>query len=139
MALRTPLPLDFDHQPGFDILTKHKNAIRELYGFGEKSTAQITERYKLSKTTIYQILDYKHPERVRHTRTGRPKEPSDQRVNEIIEYLSESWEHRILNWTELRDHLKLTVLQRPSQLDLSREDIDDAPHARNPTLPLRKF
>jgi hypothetical protein len=60
-------------------------------------------QYKLSKSSINHVL-----ERVLPTRTGGPKELSDQRVDKIIEYLSESWEHRVLNCTELRDHLKLT-------------------------------
>jgi hypothetical protein len=35
----TPPPLVFNHAPGFEIETEHKNAIRELYSFGEKSNA----------------------------------------------------------------------------------------------------
>jgi len=34
----TPPPRKFDHKKGFEIETEHKNAIRELYGFGEKLT-----------------------------------------------------------------------------------------------------
>ena len=56
----TPPPLDFDHKPGFEIATKHKNAIRELYGFGEKSTAELMARYKLSKSCIAQTPEAAH-------------------------------------------------------------------------------
>ena len=44
--------------------------------------------YHLGKSTICKILSYDAPERVRLTRTGRPKLLSDARVDEIIEYLS---------------------------------------------------
>ncbi len=97
MAPRTLPQLEFNHLPGYEIETKHKEAISQLYGFKGKSTEEVIARYKLSKSTIYYILHYNHPERARPTRTSRPKELLDARVNEIIEYLSESWEHRILN------------------------------------------
>jgi Mor family transcriptional regulator len=50
----------FDHVPGFEITTKHKEVIRELHGFGEKSTTELIERYKLGKTTIYRVLGIKY-------------------------------------------------------------------------------
>jgi hypothetical protein len=34
MPPATP-PLDFNHLPGEEIETKHKEAIRQLYGFGK--------------------------------------------------------------------------------------------------------
>jgi hypothetical protein len=58
----TPLPLDFDHKPGFEIPTKHKEAIRQLHGFAGKSIKELMDRYKLSKSSIVHILLYKHPE-----------------------------------------------------------------------------
>jgi hypothetical protein len=54
----TPPPLQFSHQKGFEIETEHKNAIHELHGFGEKSNAQLMDRYKLGRSTIHRILDY---------------------------------------------------------------------------------
>jgi hypothetical protein len=67
-------------------------------------------RYKLAKSSIYPISDYEHPERARPGRTGRPKILSDAKINEIIEYLSNSWDNRYLNWIHLRDKLKLTCI-----------------------------
>jgi transposase len=64
-------------------------------------------RYKLRRSTIDRILRYDVPERSRITRTGRPSLLTDTQVNEIIEYLSESWEHRILDYTLLRNELQL--------------------------------
>jgi hypothetical protein len=55
----------FNHAPGFEINTKYKEAIRQLYGFREKSTAELMERYKLGKTTIHYVLEYNAPERAR--------------------------------------------------------------------------
>jgi transposase len=106
---RTPSPLDYNHQRGFEIETQHKNAIRELHGFGGKSVEQLMARYRMGKTTVLQILGYPTTTRKRPTRTGRPKELKEERVTEIIEYLSECWENRVLNWLQLRDQFKLTV------------------------------
>ena len=59
-----PFLLDFDYKPDFEIVTKYKNIIRELYGFGEKSITEFIARYKLSKSLIRYILSYNYPERV---------------------------------------------------------------------------
>ncbi|CZR62674.1 uncharacterized protein PAC_12571 [Phialocephala subalpina] len=88
MAPSTPPPLDFEHKPGFEIATKHKEAIRQLHGYGGKQTPELMARYKLSRPTIHHILDYDHPKRARPTRTGRPKILFDAKVNEIIELSS---------------------------------------------------
>lgn len=64
-------------------------------------------RYRLGRSTINWVLQYDVPERSRVTRTGRPSLLTDTQVNEIIEYLSESWEHRILDYTLLRNELQL--------------------------------
>jgi len=104
----TPPPLDFDHQPGFEIPTKHKEAIRQLHGFAGKSVEELMARYQLGKSTINRILSYEHPERARPSRTGRPRQLTDARVDEIIEYLSETYENRCLDWTHLRDELELS-------------------------------
>ena len=58
----TPPPLDFNHKPGFKIAIKHKNAIRELHGFSEKTIEELIARYKLTKSIIHYVLDYEHPE-----------------------------------------------------------------------------
>jgi transposase len=97
-----------EHQKGFEILTKHKEAIRQLNGYAKIPIDRLMRRYKLGRTTVKQILAYDKPERARITRTGRPHKLSDQQVNDIIEYCSESWEHRILDYTLLHDELELT-------------------------------
>lgn len=96
-------------------------------------------RYKLSKSTIYHVLDYDHPERARPTRTGRPKKLSDKKVNEIIEYLSESWEHRILNWTELRDHLELDCTPETLATRLKQRGYRRCTACQKPYLTAHKF
>jgi hypothetical protein len=98
----TTLPtLKFDHLPGFEIETEHKNAIRELYGFGKKTTPELMQRYKLGRSTIHRVLGYDIMTRARPTRTRRPPKLSDARVNEIIKYCSKNWEHRILDYKAL--------------------------------------
>ena len=67
-------------------------------------------RYKLTKSTIYHVLDYDRPERARPTRTGRPQILTNIRVDEVIKYLSDTWENRCLYWTHLRDELKLPCI-----------------------------
>ena len=107
MEVLTTPPLNFDHQPGDEIPTKHKEAIRQLYGFAKVPIEAIMARYKLGKATINRVLSYDALERAHLTRTGAPKILTDAHIDEIIEYLSDSWENRILNWTYLRDELKL--------------------------------
>jgi Mor family transcriptional regulator len=74
---KTPPPLDFDYKPGFEIRTKHKEAICQLHGFGGKLVEELIERYLLSRTTIIQVLGYLVPERTCPTRTGRLQELSN--------------------------------------------------------------
>jgi hypothetical protein len=69
-------------------------------------------RYSLGKSTIVKILSYDKPERARITRTGRPQKLNDIQVDQIIEHLSDSWEHRILNYTHLHDELNLECTVR---------------------------
>ncbi len=103
----TPPDLKFDHIPGFEIATEHKNAIRELHSFGKKTTPELIQRYELGRSTIHRILGYDVTTRARPSRTGRPPKLSDARVNEIIEYCSENWEHRIMDYEALVQELGL--------------------------------
>ena len=110
MPPATP-PLDFTHQPGDEIPTKHKEAIRQLYGFAKIPVEQLITRYRLVRSIVEKILQYDIPERLRITRTGRPSLLTNIQTDKIIEYLSESWEYRILNFGLLRNelHLECTV------------------------------
>ena len=65
----TPL-LDFEHDKGYEIPTKHKEAIRQLHWFGKKPVCQLAERYKLGESTIRRILSYDTLERARPGRVG---------------------------------------------------------------------
>ncbi|KAG4428623.1 hypothetical protein IFR05_015897 [Cadophora sp. M221] len=62
MPPATP-PLDFEHEKGDEIPTKHKEAIRQLYGFAKVPIERLMVRYKLGKSTITKILNYDAPER----------------------------------------------------------------------------
>jgi transposase len=106
MSPTTP-PLDFNHQKGEEIPTKHKEAIRQLYGFAKVPVQRLMTRYGLGRSTIERILQYNAPERSRITRTGAPSRLTDKQVDEIIEYASESWDHRILDYSKLHDELGL--------------------------------
>jgi transposase len=87
---KTPPPLEFDYQKGFEIPTKYKEAIRQLHDFASVPTGDILNRYKLARSTVKQILNYNKPEHAHITYTGRPKKLSNRQVDEIIEYCSES-------------------------------------------------
>jgi hypothetical protein len=65
-----PSPLDFDHQLGDEIPTKHKEAIRQLYWCGKISIGELESRYKLSYLIINRILKYNAPEHARPSRTS---------------------------------------------------------------------
>jgi hypothetical protein len=103
----TPPPPGFNHLPGFEIEIEYKNAIRELYGFGKKTTLELIQHYKLGRSTIHRILDYETTIRARPTRTGRPAKLIDVRINEIIEYCSKKWENRILDYNTIIRELEL--------------------------------
>jgi hypothetical protein len=77
MPPATP-PFVFIHQPGDEIPTKHKEAIRQLYGFAKIPVEQLMTRYGLVRSTVERILRYDVPERSRITRTGRPSLLTDQ-------------------------------------------------------------
>jgi hypothetical protein len=102
-------PLDFDHKKGFEIPIKHKEAIRQLHWFGKIPKFQLQERYHLSDTTIDRILVYTTLERKRLNRVGKPKKLLDAQVDVIIEYCSENYKHRCLDYNHLVLELKLDV------------------------------
>ena len=102
-------PLDFDHQKGCEIPTKHKEAICQLHQFGKVPKIQLQECYKLGDTTINQILGYKAPKRKRLNRVSKPKKLSDAQVDLIIKYCSENYDQRCLDYAHLVLELKLDV------------------------------
>jgi transposase len=119
MAPTTP-PLDFIHEKGFEIPTKHKEAIRQLHRFAKISVPALQIRYDLGESTIRRILEYDIPERARPTRTGRPQLLTDRRVDKIIEYCAESWEHRILKYELLIEELQLPCTPEHLQVRLKQ-------------------
>jgi len=68
MKVPTIPPLDFVHEKGYEIPTKYKEAIRQLYGFAKIPVERLMERYGLGRTIITKILNYDKPERVRSNR-----------------------------------------------------------------------
>ncbi len=108
MEPKTPPPLDFDHQKGCEIETKHKEAIRQLYWFAKVPKLQLQGRYGLGESTIRKILTYDYPERTRPNRKGIEK-LSDRDMDIIIEFVSENWVNRVLKWVDVVRELKLPV------------------------------
>jgi hypothetical protein len=64
-------------------------------------------RYGLVRSIVEKILRYDAPERTRITRTRRPSLLTDKQVDEIIEYASELWDYRVLDYSKLHDELGL--------------------------------
>lgn len=106
MAPTTPT-FDFNHTKGFEIRTKHKEAICQLYFFGKVPVYALQKRYKLGESSIRKILGYPTPERDCPNCTGPAFLLSNLRVDEIILYCAESWENCILQWPKLREELGL--------------------------------
>jgi len=117
MPPSTP-PLDFNHLPGKEIETKYKEAIRQLYSFAKIPVEVLMTRYGLVRSTIEKILRYDALKRSRITRTGRPSLLTNTQVDQIIKYASETWEHRILNYTLLHDELKLECTAKTLEMRL---------------------
>ncbi|RFU33033.1 hypothetical protein B7463_g3305, partial [Scytalidium lignicola] len=120
MPITTP-PLDFEHKSGDEVPTKHKEAIRQLYNFAKIPISILERRYNLGNSTIRRILSYTAPERTRITRTSRPSSLTNKQMDEIIEYLSESWEHRKLDYALLRDELELTCSVKTLEKKLKQQ------------------
>ena len=76
--------VDFEHIPGGELPTKHKEAIRQLHWFAKVPVCHLEMRYKLGKSTIRKILSYNVPKRVRTGQTGPVQRLTDQRMDEII-------------------------------------------------------
>ena len=106
MPPTTP-PLDFEHEKGFEIPTKHKEAIRQLHWFAKVPISQLETRYKLGNSTIRRILSYAGPERARPGRVGPAQKLTDAKMDEVIEYCSENWEQRTMQYDVLIQELNL--------------------------------
>jgi hypothetical protein len=71
MPPTTPPLDDWHHEKGYEIATKHKEAIRQLHWFGKVPVCVLQRRYKdlagkpLGESTIRKILGYPAPERAR--------------------------------------------------------------------------
>jgi hypothetical protein len=104
MALTTP-PLNFGHEPGMQIPSKHKEAILQLYGFPKIPVEGLIAHYGLGKSAIIKILQYDGPERARVIRSRRPSLLTDTQVDEVIEYASEPFAHRCLDFQLLHREL----------------------------------
>lgn len=108
-APSTPPLDDWHYKKGFEIATKHKEAIRQLHWFGKVPICMLMLRYKgLEESSIRKILNYPYPERRRPNRRGPTFLLSDQEVDAIIVYCTQRWETRIMNWWKLREELGLT-------------------------------
>jgi tRNA splicing ligase len=80
-----------------------------LHWFRKILKFQLQKRYHLGDTIIDRILVYETLERRRPNRVSKPKKLIDAQVDVIIEYCSENYEHRFLDYDHLVLELKLDV------------------------------
>ena len=106
--------------PGYEVPTKHKEAICQLHGFTKIPIEDIMDWYKLSKSGVRKILDYEAPEWAWPTRTGWPHKLNDLQVHKIIEYCSQSWEHQILDYIQLQQELDLACSAKTLEQQLKQ-------------------
>jgi transposase len=97
-----------NHFPGDEIHTGDKEAIRQLYKQARFMPSHLATFYNVGESTINRVLRYDQITRERLTRIGRPHLLNDAQVNWIIEWLSETYKQRTLNWTKVHDELKLS-------------------------------
>ena len=91
MAPTTPPLDDWKYKKGFEIPTKHKEAIRQLYWFGKVPICMLMLRYKgLGESSIRKVLGYAAPERRRTNRIGPKFLLSNKETDEIILYYAQS-------------------------------------------------
>jgi hypothetical protein len=74
-------------------------------------------RYKLGNSTIRRIPSYDAPERARPNRVGPDQKLSDARVDEIIQYCSESWDRQVIKYNVLAKSSICPVFLKPSSDD----------------------
>ncbi|RFU27462.1 hypothetical protein B7463_g8873, partial [Scytalidium lignicola] len=99
-----PMP---EHELGYEILTKHKEAIRQLRFLANWGPSQLAKVYRIGRSTVNRILKYGAPERIRPTRIGKPRLLTQQAVLDIINYICLSYEHRCLDYFQLKAELHL--------------------------------
>jgi transposase len=100
-------PPMLNHVPSEEILTKDKEAIRQLYKQAKFMPSHLSVLYNVGESTINRILRYDQITRARPTCTGRPHLLNNVQVNWIIEWLSETYRQRTLNWVKVHDELEL--------------------------------
>jgi hypothetical protein len=109
LPITPPMP---EHVPGDEILTKHKEAIRQLYKLAKFMPSHLAVLYGIGESSINRVLRYNKPERSRPNRTSPAYKLNDAQVNWIIEYLSETYRQRTLNWVLLHDELGLSCTSK---------------------------
>ena len=117
----TPPNLMPDHQLGFEIRAKHKEAIRQLHFLAYWSASALAKAYKTGRSTIIRILQYNAPERACPTRTRRPRFLNHQQDLDITEFISSLGEGGCLNYIQLKTELDIEASIRTIERRLKEE------------------
>ena len=96
-----------EYQPGDEIPTKHKEAIRQLHRQAKIGATQLAKTYKSARSSVYRIWEYDAPERARPSRIGVPRTLNNNNIQAIIVYISELYNHWKLDLQSLHDELEL--------------------------------
>jgi transposase len=113
-------PPMLDYVPGDEILTEHKEAIRQLYKQAKFIPSHLVVLYHVGEATINRVLRYDTIHRARPTRTGRPHLLNNAQVNWIIEWLSETYRQRTLNWIKVHNELNLSCTIKTLEVRLKQ-------------------
>ena len=105
--MATTPPLDFKYQKGFEIPTKHKEAIRQLHQFAKVLISQLKTCYKLENLTICRILSYNGPEQACLRKVGLAQKLTDAKIDKIIKYYANNQEQQIIKYNDVIKELDL--------------------------------
>ena len=104
MASTPPI---LEYLPGFEILTKHKEVIRQFFSYTIILILKLIACYKISYMTISRVLNYKALEHARPTRIKLLYFSNNLQVRQIIIYCNNSQEYRTLDYIYFYDKLYL--------------------------------
>jgi hypothetical protein len=80
-----------------EILTKHKEAIRQLYKQAKFMLAYLAVLYNIGGLLINCVLRYNKLKQARPHRTNLTYKLNNTQINWIIEYFSKTYKQRVLN------------------------------------------
>ncbi len=133
MPPTTP-PLEFNHPPGQEIETKHKEAIRQLYGFAKVPVEVLMMQYGLVRSTIEKLLRYDAPSAHVSLAPGDPLFSPINKSTRLSNTRPKRGSTESLTIPYFTTNLGLNALRKPLRKGSNSGGISGAWLARSPTL-----